>query len=188
MFEQRTRAAEIPQLTKPALNPIKTMSSVTRFDSAIDAGSVTSAPRLEPQSVCLYRHKPILAPHLAARQEQRSSVAMNMWETIKPGDGIDDASLTDIPTSHDVMSRDVPKAPSPEVPRLRDVASSEVLAIRDVKSPESQLAQEATTTETGQQMQESDSEVCNAIRPRKRVMLLVVVVVRNTIRPLLGQR
>ena len=164
MFEQRTLAVEIPQLTKPAVNPIKTGSSVTRFDS----GSVASAPLMEPQSVCLYRHKPILPPDLAARQEQGSSAAMNMWDAIKPADGVEDQSSTDLPMSRDVMSQ--------EVPKLRDVTSSEVLAVCDLKSRESQGAQESSA-ETGQEILESDSEVCNTIRPRKSVMLLVVVVV-----------
>ena len=152
MFEQRTLAVEIPQLTKPALNPIKTGSSLTRFDSAVDTSSLTSAPLVEPQSVCLYRHKPILPPDLAARQEQGSSAAMDMWDAIKPADGIEDASSTDLPMSRDVMSQ--------EVPTLRDVTSSEVLAVRDLKSRESQGAQESCA-ETGQPIGESDSEVCN---------------------------
>ena len=130
MFERGNSAEEMPHLTKPLDSNV----SGRRFESD---DSATSAPLVEPQDVCLYRHKPVLPPDLAPSQGLGSRMGINKWETTEDLSG-------QVPMEQEVMP------------------ASEPSAVSDVTSPESPATQEVMSTENGQDHAESDAEVCTA--------------------------
>ena len=103
--------------------------------------SATSAPLVEPQDVCLYRHKPVLPPDLAPSQGLGSRMGINKWETTEDLRG-------QVPTEQDVM------IPASEPSTVSHVTSPESLATQEV------MSQEVMSPENGQVHAESDAEVC----------------------------